>query len=372
MRVPGLLIVAACWLAAAAAARAAEPLGQPAGLVREAITVPFGPKALTLEAVVTRPAGAGKFPLIVLSHGTPRNAEDRAKTHANMYSAVAVAFARRGWAVVEVVRRGYGHSAGEYAESSGQCGHRDYVKAGRTSAEDVLATVKAMERQPAVDATRIMLVGISAGGFASIAAAAQQPPGLRAVLNFAGGRGSDAPDSVCDADKLVAAYGVFGKTVRVPTLWLYAENDHFFGPKLARRFFAAFKEAGSTGEFVALPAIGEDGHLLLSDEAVPLWRDRVDAFLRQQKLPTWNKPIEEKPAALRPPAGLSAHAREDFERYLATGHFEKTFAVGAKTHGYGWASGRRTPEDAARDALDACAKHARDCRLYAINERLAR
>ncbi len=359
-------------LALGTPAHAAEPIAQVSGLVRETITVPFGPTPVALEAVVTRPAGAGKYPLLVLSHGTPRNADDRQHVQPNAHSDVAIAFARRGWAVVAVVRRGYGRSAGKYVESAGECGHRDFVKSGHTSAEDVIETVKAMSRQPYVDATRVMLVGVSAGGFASIAAAAQQPPGVRAVLNFAGGRGSNAPDSVCDADRLVAAYGQFGKTVRVPTLWLYSENDHFFGPKLARHFFTAFTASGGTGEFVALPAIGQDGHQLMGDDAVPHWRDRVDAFLRQQKLPTWNKPIAEKPAVVRPPPGLSAHAREEFERYLATSHFEKAFAVSPKTHGYGWVSGRRTPEDAARDALDRCAKNARDCRIYAVNERLAR
>src|SRR5258706_10829249 len=111
-----------------------------------------------------------------------------------------------------------------------------------------------MAHQPYVDGGRVMLIGISAGGFASITAAAQQTPGVVAVLNFAGGRGSDAPDSVCSPDVLVQAYGELGHTVRVPALLLYAQNDHFFGPALAQRFFARFTAARGTRTVLAPPA----------------------------------------------------------------------------------------------------------------------
>ena len=366
------LVVAA--LLSPSTLHAAEPLGQVPGLVREATSVPFAPHGgapLLLDALVTRPAGAGRFPLVVLSHGTPRDPADRAKTTASSTSAVAIEFARRGWAVVAVVRRGYGHSQGTYVESSGSCGHRNYRAAAHASAEDIGETVKFMARQPYVDPGRVMLAGVSAGGFASIAAAAQPPPGIVAVLNFAGGRGSDAPDSVCDADALVAAFGELGRTVRVPTLWFYAENDHFFGPTLAQRFFASFTAAGGAGTFVKLPAFGADGHMLLSQEGVALWRARVDTFLRQQNLPTWSKPVVEVAADVPPPRSLSASGRESFARYLASGSFEKAFAAGA-TRGYGWASGRRSTAEAKHEALETCTKNAPDCTVYAVNNARAR
>lgn len=366
-----LLIILLAWLCAGSATHAADAVTQVPSLVREPISVPYAPTGTTLEALVTRPAGAGKFPLIVLSHGAPRDPDDRVKTNPNAYSAVAIEFARRGWAVATVVRRGYGRSGGAYAEGSGPCKAPDYHKSGRASAGDVLETAKFMAQQPTIDGTRVMLVGISAGGFASIAAAAEKPAGVVAVLNFAGGRGSDGPDSVCRADALVDAFETFGKTVRIPTLWFYSENDHYFGPKLARRFHAAFTEAGGTAEFVALPAFGEDGHRLMTPAGVPLWRDRVDGFLRQHKLPTWDKPVVEAPADLKPPPNLSTGGREAFGRYLASSNFEKAFAVG-QTKGYGSASGQRSPAEAAQEALANCAKNAPDCRVYAVNGQLAR
>jgi hypothetical protein len=60
----------------------------------------------------------------------------------------------------------------------------------------------------------VLLVGVSAGGFGSIASASLAPAGLVAVVNFAGGRGSVSAGVVCKPDELVEAYGDFGKTVR--------------------------------------------------------------------------------------------------------------------------------------------------------------
>jgi dienelactone hydrolase len=355
-------------------ARAAARLAQLPGLVREATRVPFeraGGSPLQLEALVTRPDAAGRFPLIVLSHGAPRQEAERATFSAGNGSAVAIEFARRGWAVLTLIRRGYGASDGPFAEGPGPCAKPHYLAAGRKSAEDIVAGMRFMSRQPYVDASRTMLVGISAGGFASLSTAAEQVPGIVAVVNFAGGRGSSGPDTVCSPDVLVDAFGELGKTVRVPSVWFYAENDHYMGPALARRFYERFTAAGGQATFVKLPAFGNDGHFLFSAAGLPLWRDRVDAFLRDNSLPTWPKRVVEAAPALPPPPLLPESAREEFERYRASVSFEKAFATGTPRH-YGFSTGKRSPEEAARAALEECAKKARDCKLYAVNNELAR
>jgi hypothetical protein len=75
----------------------------------------------------------------------------------------------------------------------------------------------------------------------SVALTAQAPSGLVAAISFAGGRGSRDDDDVCNPDGLVQAFATFGKTSRVPMLWVYATNDLFFGPDLARRLGAPSK-----------------------------------------------------------------------------------------------------------------------------------
>ena len=56
----------------------------------------------------------------------------------------------------------------------------------------------------------MLLVGVSTGGFGSIASASLAPHGLAGVINFAGGRGSQESDTVCREDVLIRAYGSFG------------------------------------------------------------------------------------------------------------------------------------------------------------------
>ena len=85
-----------------------------------------------------------------------------------------------------------------------------------------------MRNRTDVSTNGMIAVGVSAGGFASLALTADPPPGLAAAINFAGGRGSRADNDVCDEDALVRAFATLGKTSRIPTLWIYAQNDKFF------------------------------------------------------------------------------------------------------------------------------------------------
>jgi hypothetical protein len=57
-----------------------------------------------------------------------------------------------------------------------------------------------------VDDTHVLAMGVSTGGFTSVALTAMAPPGLVAAINFAGGRGSKADHDVCNPDDLVHAY----------------------------------------------------------------------------------------------------------------------------------------------------------------------
>src|SRR5262245_40948559 len=115
---PALLLSMLLAAAALSAPCLAAELAQPAGLVREAVVIPFTQSdgtAITLEAVVVRPAAPSRYPLALINHGGPRTAEVRENIVA-LYSATAIEFARRGWAVGVVARRGHGVSQGSFAE----------------------------------------------------------------------------------------------------------------------------------------------------------------------------------------------------------------------------------------------------------------
>jgi len=256
-------------------------------LIRIPMTVrrPAGIQTLSLEATLYQPAGRGPFPLVVLSHGTPREARQRRAMGRLRFNAQGWEFVSLGFAVVIPMRRGYGHSEGDYAEEEGFCDRALFYEAGMESAQDLLATVRYLSSLPFIDPHRIVLAGHSSGGFASLALASKGFPGLVGVINFAGGRGS-MKEKNCSPANLVAACARFGRTSRVPTLWLYAENDTYFPPWLAREMYGAFRQAGGQAQLVMLPAFAEEGHFLFSDvRGLAQWTPAVNRFLNTLGFP---------------------------------------------------------------------------------------
>lgn len=359
-----LLVVLIAWLATA-------------GIVPDAMAVEFytedlripmaeaGP--LGLEAFLVRPAGTKRYPLALLSHGSPRSFDDRATMSAHKYYGIALEYARRGFAALIVMRRGYATSPGGRVDSVGGCANAAYLPAAAVAVADLRAAIEAMARRADVTTSGMIAAGHSAGGLATVALTAQAPVGLVAAISFAGGRGSRDDDDVCNPDGLVQAFATFGKTSRVPMLWVYATNDSYFGPELARRLHDGFRTSGGNAKFVAAPPYGDDGHYLYSVVGRPQWTPYLDAFLRERSL---GHDILSPPDPLPPPGQLNEAARGEFARYLASTMPHKAFAV-SPNGGYGWRSGRATADDAQRDSLGACMKWSPACTLYAIDDKLA-
>ena len=242
--------------------------------------VDAGREKIEIDVTVLRPRGAGPFPIVVLSHGSPRSPAERRRDGRQRLTGPSEPFLAMGYAVIVPTRRGYGHSGGEWAEGYGPCNDPDYYKAGLETARDVRAAVDAVRGESWADTRRVILAGQSAGGFGSVAASSQPFDGLVAVINFAGGRGSMEPDRVCAESRLVDAMAKYGGAARVPELWLYSANDRFFGPTLARRMYDAFVRSGGRAEFVEAPPTGLDGHSYFA-RAVEDWTPRVQRFLQR-------------------------------------------------------------------------------------------
>ena len=324
-----------------------------------------------LEALLVRSDQAGRQPLVLINHGSPRQADARREMSPLVYVPQAIEFARRGWAVVVVMRRGYGDSGGAFAEGIGSCRNPDYASAGATSAADLRAALVHLSKRPDVDSARMISVGQSAGGFGTVALSADPPQGLLAGINFAGGRGSQADDEVCREERLIEAMRGFGRRSRLPMLWVYTENDRYFGPELSRRMHAAFASAGGNAEFILAPPFGRDGHSLFSPGGIPQWTPHVDKFLQGQNLVLRRELLPPPPApAVTPPSELSTEGRRAFESYLAAAP-HKAFAVSPRGS-YGWRSGRRTVDEARHGALENCRKNSSDCRIVAVDDAAAK
>ncbi len=308
-----------------------------------------------LDALLVYADLPGKHPLVVITHGSSRKIEEHAQVTPWQELPQAIWFARRGWVALVVVRRGYGASGGSSdSRQGGRCPETDYHRVGEYSAEDLRIAIEYGKSLPQVDPTEVMAMGVSSGGFATVALTAKAPPGLVAGISFAGGRGSKADHDVCNPGDLVSAFHEFGKHSRTPMLWIYAENDKFFWPELAQKFDSAFRAAGGQDQFVLAPAIGEDGHSLFRH--VSAWSTTVDDFLKAQRLAPLAVVLPEiKPPDVPPPAGLSEEGLSAFQSYLLLGP-HKVFVK--SEHFFGFSAARMTTDEARKRAMENCKRAA--------------
>ena len=150
-------------------------------------------------------------------------------------------------------------------------------------------------------------------------------------------------------------------------LWVYAENDHFFGPKLARQLRDAFAAGGGRVEFISAAAFGSDGHQLFSRAGIPVWTPMVDDFLKRHDLALRPTPFPPpSPPDLVVPKELGANGRKAFETYLVSAP-HKAFAA-APDGSFGWGSGARTTEAARSRALRFCREHTPDCSVRFVDD----
>lgn len=260
----------------------------PAAAQEQIVKVP-GTGGSTLVTRVMKSPGEARQPLVVINHGSPADSSQRTKMEPPRYSALSSWFLARGYVVALPLRRGYGETGGAWAEAYGRCETPDYYSAGLQSAADVQATIDFMRTQPYVAPDRTLVVGQSAGGWATVALSSRNPPGVPGMINFAGGRGGHQKlpgggIGNCTPDALVQAAARYGATARVPLLWIYAENDSFFEPALARRMAAAYDAAGGKATYRPVGAFGRDGHSLASsDSGAPIWQPLVQSFLATLK-----------------------------------------------------------------------------------------
>jgi dienelactone hydrolase len=327
-----------------------------------------GPRGL--EAMLIRPAEKQAYPLALISHGAPLDIKQRPLMAPQWMYWQALEFARRGFAVLIVMRRGYGDSGSSYVEYT-CCGSQHYQQGTQAMSADLRAAIVAMKGRADVTTKGMIAVGNSAGGLASMVLATDPPPGLAAVISFAGGmrwRTADLKIRPDSQDRLVSAYKMLGRKARIPMLWIYAENDSYFEPDMVRRMHDSFTSSGGRAQLINAPAFGSDGHFLFSREGIPVWAPMVDDFLRAQRLGRADVLPLPAPATLPPPPRLSEQGRTAFANFLkAAPH--KAFAVSPKG-AFGFRSGLRATE-ANTQALEGCSKHAQDCAIYAIDDALA-
>ncbi len=341
---------------------------KPPALMNEAVLlVPKpGTFGVELETTVFRPDGDGPFPVALINHGkAPGDPlfQERAR-----YTVAAREFVRRGYAVVVPMRQGFAGSTGRYVD--GGC---NIAGNARYQADDLEAVIGWLRKQPWADTTRMVVIGQSHGGLTTLAFGTRETPGVRALINFAGGLRQNSCQWETD---LVSAFGSFGGRARTPSLWFYGENDSYFGPDLVSRLYDAYTKAGGKAKLVAYGPFKNDAHGMFgSRDGVPIWLPEVERFLQEAGLPTAVRvAVGEMP---RPPAsGFAAiedaqalpfvrdAGRKGYRAFLDKG-VPRAFAI-SPTGAWGWAA---EGDDPAARAVANCQRNSKEpCRLYAVDD----
>lgn len=281
-----LLLLAGC---AASSGAVPGPAGQPTGIWREQIHwVPMrdadGAEHL-LYTEICRPPGDAPARAVLINHGSPPNAAVRPGMRPMTCESEPVQwFLARGYMVVQGMRRGYGQTGGAWVENFGSaCSADGYARAGLESARDIDALVTYATALPYARPDGVVIVGHSAGGWATDAYDSEPHPKVVAVISMAGGRGGhqyNMPNRNCRPDQLERAAGMYGATATTPMLWIYAANDSFFSPRIASAMYAAFTSAGGKAELDQVGAFGSDGHMLFNRSGgSAIWGPLVERYL---------------------------------------------------------------------------------------------
>jgi dienelactone hydrolase len=278
-------------LTANAAEREFGGFGPEGARMREQLWIlPSGEAGRPMRATVFRPESdaAGKEvrrPLVVINHGTDEST--RLAVAMPVYYWLSRWFVDRGYVVVLPQRRGHGATGGPLSESIGTCEHPDHYASGIVAADDITAAVDYMTKQPFVASDGAVVVGISTGGWASLALAARNLPQVEAIVNFAGGRGGHAygqANAVCGMEEMLSAARKYASQARAPTVWFYAQNDSYFGPKLAQSLAEVWSSAGGSVEEHILSPYGTEGHTIADDRrGWDIWGPSLQSFLMRAR-----------------------------------------------------------------------------------------
>jgi len=285
------LVIAATLACSPWTARAALPAWAAGG---QEVTIPVreaSGEVAQMDATYFVPPGPGPFPVVLFSHGRASGADARARVDVGVSQAQLRYWLAKGVAVVSPVRPGYGRSTGGDVEDNGarhdgagRCVNKpDFARTADAAVLTVQSTLAWLRDQPWADPRDVLLVGQSVGGLTTVAAGALGLPGVVGAINFAGGSGGNpekSPGVSCDPGQLASLYARYGRTTRIPSLWIYAVNDQYWGPDEPVAWHAAFAKAGGApSTFVHADAVPDgDGHGLSRHDPA-LWAPAVDAFL---------------------------------------------------------------------------------------------
>ncbi len=344
-------------------------------LNEEVVQIPKLGKFFTvqLETTLYKPVTGGPFPIVVINHG--KSLGDTRFQSRNRPTSAARFFLQRGYAVVVPMRQGFSKSEGSYI--GGGC---NVESNGNVQAEDVKAVLDFVVQQPWARKDQILVAGQSHGGWTTLAFGQENYPGVRGLINFAGGLRQEG----CAGweSGLGRAASEYAKNTKSPSLWFYGDNDSYFSSFTYKNMFEKYTAAGGQAELVAFGVFGSDSHAMFgSRSGEAIWQPKVQQFMQKLGLPVdvISPEFAATPPMPIPPATnfadigdvnaipyIGEKGRDGYKNFL-TKQYPRAFVISASGR-WSWAE---MGDDPLKRALDICRKNSgTECRLYAVDDQV--
>lgn len=259
------------------------------GMPLHQVPIRYESDGLMITGLLSKPAGDGPFPLVLVNHG----GFDPAKSVSRFLDA----FASHGFVALASDYRGCGGSEGKHEAVKGEV-------------NDVLAALRYAKTLPYVDPSRAAVWGFSHGGVVALFAASREPairavvnvqgpvemadcwrhwmesptsPGLKPLLGLSaviGGTPDQVPAAWRDRSALYVAH-----QVRCPVLLIYsaAGADEAVPTDQGRRMESALRAAGN--RHVTLRLVPHAGHGLNSKVWAELLPEMLEFLKSWTRLP---------------------------------------------------------------------------------------
>lgn len=229
-----------------------------------------------LEAKVYRPNDNKRHALVIMNHGRLGLRPERDPKTVLQLQQLNRALAEHGYVTMMLVRRGYGNSDGPDCELKETAG-----ESGLEAAKDVRAALEYMHTKDYVLEDCVVIAGVSQGGWTSLACATLPLKGVRGVVNLCGGvayAGMGASGRVTQEvqDRWARACGKYGRSTKVPSLWIYSENDVNHASAAVHRMFTTYQKNGGKGTLLIKPPYRGNGHSIAQNPS--LFFDDLLAF----------------------------------------------------------------------------------------------
>ena len=240
----------------------AAALAETAAFTETVVSIPNGDH--DVPATICVPAGEGRFPAVVMLHGTGSNREEAG----NGYKMAAPVLAEKyGIATVRIDFMGSGDSTAEYTGYTFD-----------SAVSDAVAAANYVKTLDCIDGEHIGVMGWSQGGTDALLSAARAPETFSSVVTWAGAPDlSDMlPDELyaqakangyfvmefewrtplnvslqwCEDVKNVDVLAEFAKGYAGPVLAIHGEQDTTVDPEWSNRIVAASTNAASATCFI--------------------------------------------------------------------------------------------------------------------------